>query len=326
MLDPLYPWLETPWQRLTSYRREQRIPQAVLITGREGLGKRRLAETFAALLLCREPGEQACGRCAACCLLAAGTHPDYLPAQPEEPGKAIPVDMVRGLIAKLALKPQFSGHRVVLLDPAHAMNASAANALLKTLEEPPERTLLLLISAMPSAMPATLISRCQRLPVTPPPSATALTWLETQAPGVAAETALAAAGGAPLKALALLQSGWLEQRERLLKLWPAFGDNRAEPVQAAAQLAKVPLEMLIDWLYGWVLQVLRFGQAASDASFADAGHAQLQAAADLHPERIHAFAETLQRSKRQLANNPQLNRQLLLEEICIAWWRLARGG
>ncbi|TAN52758.1 MAG: DNA polymerase III subunit delta' [Methylococcaceae bacterium] len=311
----LYPWLAPPWQRLMNYRREQRMPQAILITGRQGLGKRHLAETFAALLLCQEPGQHACGHCAGCCLLAAGTHPDYVVAQPEEPGKAIPVDMVRGLIGKLNLKPQYNGHRVVVLDPAHAMNASAANALLKTLEEPPERTLLLLISAMPSAMPATLISRCQRLPVAPPARETALAWLHTQAPAPSAETALAAAAGAPLKALELMQSGLLEKREQLFKLWPAFAGKRAEPVQAAAQLTQVPLEMLIDWLYGWAIQELKLSQATATPNTGRI----------LPPDRIHEFAEILQRSKRQLANNAQLNRQLLLEEICIAWWRLARA-
>lgn len=325
-IDVVYPWLSAPWRRLQGYRHEQRMPQAVLIVGRQGLGKRRLAESFAALLLCQQPGIMACGQCPSCCLLAAQTHPDYLLLQPAEPGKGIAIDTVRALIAKLSLKPQYSAYRVVLLDPAHAMNAAAANALLKTLEEPPERTLMLLLSAMPSHIPATLISRCQRLPVAPPAREAALAWLRTQAPDLAVEAALAAACDAPLKALDLAQAGLLEQRERLFDLWPAFVQDRAEPVQAAEKLTKIPLDTLIDWLYSWACDVLKLAFAATPEQLVNGDRiAQLQAAArHMQPGRIHGFIEILQYNKRQLAINAQLNRPLLLEEICIAWQRLAK--
>jgi DNA polymerase-3 subunit delta' len=322
-----YPWLDAPWRQLLRYRQEQRMPQAVLLAGRQGIGKRRLAEAFAALLLCRQPGELACGECSSCRLWAAETHPDYLPLLPAEPGKAIGIDAVRQLIDKLSLKPQYSQHRVVLLDPAHALNSAAANALLKTLEEPPPQTLMLLLSALPSQMPATLVSRCQRLPIAPPARAAALAWLQGQAVDAAqAGAALAAANGAPLLALAVLGEGVLEQRARLFALWPALAQGRVEVVQAAEKLAALPLETLLDWLYGWAGDVLKLSLSAPAESLANQDLLpQLQSASQRLPrQRIESLLEVLQQAKRQLLGNAQLNRQLLLEDVLIAWQRLAR--
>lgn len=332
----LYPWLTEPWQRLQGYRYAQRIPQALLIVGRQGVGKRQLAEAFAALLLCQQTGlansehtiSAACGICPSCHLLAAETHPDYLLAQPAEPGKGIAIDTVRQLIDKLSLKPQYSGYRVVLIDSAHALNTAAANALLKVLEEPPQYTVMLLISAMPSRIPATLVSRCQWLSVAPPPRKMALAWLLAQDSGLAADAALAAASNAPLKALDLARSGLLEQRQYLFNLWLGLVQNRLEPIQAAEKLVNVPLDALIDWLYSWAGDVFKLTQLAKLECLVNADHlAQLQTAARfLESAQINGFVDTLQRCKRQLTINPQLNRQLLIEEILIAWQRLTKPG
>ena len=147
-------WLAPHWQRLTGHIQSARVPQALLIVGRDGVGKARLAETFAQRLLCRTPNEYACGTCHSCRLFAAQTHPDFLRIQPEEPGKAIPVDAIRALIADLSLKPQYSGRRVVLIGMAHQLNVSSANSLLKTLEEPDEHTTLVLLTDSPQSLPA----------------------------------------------------------------------------------------------------------------------------------------------------------------------------
>ena len=145
-------WLAPHWQRLGAYLETERVPQALLIVGRAGVGKEALAEAFGQKLLCRNPGEYACGECVSCKLYAAGTLPDFIRIEPEEPGKVIPVDAIRGLIANLALKPQYSGRRVVLITPAHQMNASSANSLLKTLEEPDAHTTVLLLTDSPQSL------------------------------------------------------------------------------------------------------------------------------------------------------------------------------
>ncbi|WP_303620953.1 DNA polymerase III subunit delta' C-terminal domain-containing protein, partial [Methylogaea oryzae] len=145
-----------------------------------------------------------------------------------------------------------------------------------------------------------------------------------QQPSIAAQAALAAACDAPLKALDLAGSGMLEQRARLFDLWPAFVQGRAEPVQAAEKLANVPLEVLIDWLYSWACDALKLTQSAPLRLLVNSDRAaQLQAVAQrAHPDGLALLVETLLRCRRQLAVNAQLNRQLLLEEVLIAWRRL----
>ena len=158
----LYPWLQSYSNRLLDYIRQNKIPQALLLTGNNGLGKRKLAEYYASILLCENLGDnlEACGECQSCKLIASATHPDFLMIEPEEPGKAIGINVIRGLITRLSLKPQFNGQRIIIIDAADHLNNAAANAFLKCLEEPNERTSFVLIAEKPSLLPITIRSRC----------------------------------------------------------------------------------------------------------------------------------------------------------------------
>jgi DNA polymerase-3 subunit delta' len=190
----LAPWLAPHWHTLADALATGRLHHALLLCGADGLGKRRLAQTLVAAVLCeaRDADGLACGHCRACRLLAAGTHPDRVLVgfEEREPGKLrseITVDQIRRLSERLALSSQFGGAQLALIDPADAMNASAANALLKTLEEPNPGTVLILVTARPWRLPATIRSRCQKLELVTPPRALAQDWLEGQ--GIDAATA-----------------------------------------------------------------------------------------------------------------------------------------
>lgn len=201
MNAPVLPWQTDAWERLRVARTAGRFPHALLLAGPEGVGKRAFADLLARALLCEEPyGAAPCGECAACRHHAAGTHPDYLWLGPPEAGKSIPVDGVRDAIARLSLAGR--GIKVALIDSADAMTTSAANSLLKTLEEPAGDTALLLISDRAGRLPATMRSRCQRVVFGMPPSGQALQWLSQQGVEAAAEW-LRRAGGAPLRAQAM---------------------------------------------------------------------------------------------------------------------------
>lgn len=200
MSGPPYPWQAAAWARLGALRAAARLPHALLVAGPGGTGTRAFAERAAQALLCGVPAEAPCGACPACRQFAAGTHPDAIRVEPPEAGKAIPVDAVRTLVARLALTG--AGPKVALIDPAEAMNANAANSLLKTLEEPSGDSVLLLVSRRPGRLLATVRSRCQGITFGLPEPGSACAWLEEQ--GVAdAATWLARAGGAPLAARAL---------------------------------------------------------------------------------------------------------------------------
>lgn len=197
MTEPPYPWQAAAWARLHALLAADRLPHALLVAGPGGTGEREFAVRAAQALLCSAPEDTPCGTCPACRQFAAGTHPDAIRVEPPEADKAIPVDMVRALVARLGLTGR--GRKVALIDPAEAMNANAANSLLKTLEEPPGDSVLLLVSMRPGRLPATVRSRCQRITFGLPEPETACAWLDGQ--GVAdAVTWLARAGGAPLLA------------------------------------------------------------------------------------------------------------------------------
>jgi DNA polymerase-3 subunit delta' len=161
------------------------VPHAVLIAGPAGLGKRALAGDIGAALLCdaRRPDGRACGACRACRLLAAGTHPDFrlisfeVNEDTDKLRTEIVVEQIRRLRDAMAQTSQFGGWRVALFDPADGMNTASFNALLKTLEEPAARAVLLLVSDRPALLPATIRSRCQRIELRFPPRAEALAWL-----------------------------------------------------------------------------------------------------------------------------------------------------
>jgi DNA polymerase-3 subunit delta' len=319
----LYPWLAGPWRTLGVHIESGRVPQALLIHGAAGLGKLRLAEAFAQKLLCGRPAEWACGECPGCRLFLAGTHPDFIRVRPPEPGKAIGVDAIRHLIGDLALKSQYAGFRVVILAPAHQMNLSASNALLKTLEEPAERTVVLLLTEAPSALPATILSRCQKLPLPMPDREAACRWLETASPGCAAEVLLAAAQGSPLRALALAGSNLVEKRRAAFAECVDLLLGRREPIAVAERWHGEAHEEFIDWMLSWTADLIRLGSAADCRPVRNPDlreHLQ-PLAGRLDLDSLFDHWSLLLQSRRALGG--QANRQLLLEEVLIRWSELA---
>jgi DNA polymerase III subunit delta' len=177
------PWLDPCKTRLNDALEQQRLGHAPLISGPLGVGKRQLGEWLVRRILCLAPsGEDPCGSCRSCELIDAGSHPDFFRVEIPEDKKEIPVDSIRDLTASLNLTPSIGSRRVGLIVVAEAMTTAAANALLKTLEEPSSEAWLVLVSHAPGRLPATIRSRCQPLPVRPPEREMALEWLARQRP------------------------------------------------------------------------------------------------------------------------------------------------
>lgn len=200
------PWLTPALTQLTQLATQSHLAHALLITGMAGSGKQILAETLCAFLLCKTPlKQQACGQCKSCLLLAAGNHADKLQINTEN--SSIGVDEIRQLIDFTHGSAQQSGNKVILIPQAERMTEAAANALLKTLEEPPQGCYLLLQTAQPQRLKMTLLSRCQRwdLPIISEDNLTA--WLALHFQGEIPAFIYRYSGGAAIKALDLLQSG-----------------------------------------------------------------------------------------------------------------------
>lgn len=327
--DRSYPWLEPARRRLAAYLASGRLPQGLLISGAAGVGKAALADEFARRLLCGAPEpDRACGVCSACRLAEAGNHPDYLRVEPEETGKRITVDAVRKLIDKLSLKPQYGASRVVLIRPAHAMNAAAANSLLKTLEEPDPQTLFILVSEQPSQLPATVLSRCQRLEIGLPERGEALHWLAGQGIGEHAEALLAMASGAPLRAAALQDGDLAQRRNRVFEDWVAVFWGRADPLTVAEQWAKEDGDSVTGWLQSWLMDLIRIGSSdtapGERLANADLAGGLRHLAEGLDLRGLFGRLDELAAARRSLEG--QANRQLIMEDILINWSRSRSAG
>jgi DNA polymerase-3 subunit delta' len=205
----LQPWLADAWRLLAAALAHGRLHHGLLLAAPAGYGKRALGDAFARAALCtqRRADGHACGSCRGCHLVAAGSHPDLVRVTFElrddgKPRTEITVDQMRTLSQRLALSSQFGGLQIALIDPADRMNVSAANALLKTLEEPASSTIIVLIADDPARLPATIRSRCQRIELGMPQRDEALAWLHAQRVDAAsAATALDASLGNPGLAL-----------------------------------------------------------------------------------------------------------------------------
>ncbi len=202
MSAPAYPWLDTVWEQFRVSKQQGRLGHAVLIVGPEGVGKRALAESVTRALLCRHDDQQQrpCGQCPACVQVEQGSHPDVHRVEADEKTGSIGIASVRDTCAQLLMTSQMAGYRIGLFPDIERCSVSAANSLLKTLEEPPPGVFMMLISSRPGRLPATIRSRCQLWRCASPHPTQAVPWLASQ--GVAdPESALALAGGAPLRAL-----------------------------------------------------------------------------------------------------------------------------
>ena len=236
------PWQQRVLDGALSALSEGRLGHALLLTGAPRMGKGQVADLLARRLLCATPGPDglACGRCRGCQLFTAGTHPDfkYVSFLPNDKGDRLRseliVDQMRELGQWFSLTPQMGGAQVVLITPAHAMNLSASNALLKTLEEPSRERYLLLVTDRPGRLPATIRSRCQRLEFRMPPKAEAAAWLRTQGHGEAAVgPALDAARGHPGLAADWLAEGGLELRRGVVADLNALAAGKQPAVELA---------------------------------------------------------------------------------------------
>ncbi|KFX67964.1 DNA polymerase III subunit delta' [Pseudomonas taeanensis MS-3] len=324
-----YPWQASLWQQLVG--RTQHA-HAYLLHGVAGIGKRALAERLMAYLLCRQPTDVgACGQCKACHLLAAGTHPDNFILQPEEPDKPIKVDQVRELVSFVVQTAQLGGRKVVLVEPAEAMNLNAANALLKSLEEPSGDTVLLLISHQPSRLLPTVKSRCVQQACPLPTPAMSLAWLAQALPDCSEEERdelLYLAAGSPLAAVRLQAQGVRQQRAQVVEGVKKLLKQQLAPSQLAESWNAVPLPLLFDWFCDWAQLMLRYQLTRDDAGLGQGDMRKVvQYLAEKTPQpKVLKVQDWLLAQRQKVIGKANLNRVLLLEALLVQWASLPGPG
>ncbi len=308
----LYPWLQSAAERLQAAHAAGRLPAALLIHAAPGIGAGALLAYFAQLRFCAEANPP-CGRCTHCRRAAAAEHPDFTIVGPDPESRLgqISVAQVRELSERLALS-SYEGHgTVVALEPADALNRNAANALLKTLEEPRADAHLLLLTAAPSLLPATIRSRCQKLAVPAPEPDAALAWLKQQKPAHAADwsAVLEFLGVAPLEALEADVPHLLSLRQDTERLLSEALQGRIDVIRTAEGWAKDDLPLRLRGLENALASQLLAIRARGRAP-ASAGHLDVPGALRL--------LQDLRELRHQLAG-AALNRPLALEGQL---WRL----
>lgn len=314
-------WLAEQRAALRRARMAGRFPPALLIHAAAGMGGELLAQYAAELALCRAD-TPACGRCRDCQRALAGQHPDLYQVGLLDESKQLRVEQIRELTAELALSSHGGGAAVAILQPAD-MTESAANALLKTLEEPRPGVSLVLVTATPSNLPATIVSRCMRLRVAPPARAATLEWLRQQRGAADWEAVLEVLGNAPLRALQADPVALTRLRRECAAVLTDAESGRLDVTGVAAQWARgedleLRLACVENWVTGRIDALMRARASAAEprtTTHLPADSAPMNIAALI---RFHDSVRELVR----LAAKP-INKGIAIEQLL---WQLARGG
>lgn len=317
------PWHQPQWSQIEAALSAQRLPHALLLSGAEGLGKHAFAHTLATSLLCRSPGatgSASCGQCRSCAFIQADTHPDLRWLTLAEEANSISVDQVRSIIDYLHLKPQEGRRKVVIITPAESMTINASNALLKTLEEPPDDHLIMLLSQRPLTLPATLRSRCQALLFHTPAAQIATAWLSQQEiPADECPLLLAVADGAPLRALQLASTGGLKQRQAIFDAFIQLIRGQQPAHIIAAQWLKLGAKESLYWLESWIVDILRLAAIATPPKLNNPDYIKELTAIHRHISS-HQLYRLLDKNRqvRQLLLSG-CNKELMFEELALSW-------
>lgn len=211
MIEELLPWHQSAWAYLLNTIKQDRIPQALLLVGPPGIGKQNLAQYYATEILCynRSATSRACQTCNSCQLMREDNHIDCMLIEAEADAQAISIEQVRTMCARIYQSPAVGTRKVAILVDADKMQEKAANALLKTLEEPPAKSTILLLAVNPAQLSATIKSRCQIVTINSPDMNDLATYIQQkQAVSITdVQRAYAYAMGASSATAAIIEDG-----------------------------------------------------------------------------------------------------------------------
>jgi DNA polymerase-3 subunit delta' len=326
----MLPWQISNWQTLTSSHQNKLLAHGVLFTGPRGIGKQQFATAFAHWLICEQPqSDHACGTCRSCLLIKAGSHPDLLTITPEEEGKAIKVDQIRELIEKLSFTGHVQGARVIIISPADALNINASNSLLKTLEEPPANTYLILITDKPSKLMATIRSRTQIVRFDLPTESQSLEWLK-QHKLQQADLLLKLSSGAPLAAFDLATDDALSLRDTYFKNWQELASGDADAIDIASNWSKDGLKINANrplyWVYSWIMDMIRSLQGIHNSCMVNTDYVKVlqKLAGQVDLKSLYGLLDRLNESLRMM--DSAANQQMLIEGLLLHWAGLKRSS
>jgi len=308
-----------------------KLPPALLLAGPAGVGKSQFAEALAQAALCaaRTASNEACGICHPCRLFLAGAHPDVrvLEASATEesgagetaaaaaPPRIIGVERIRELRDFIEMSSHLGGRKVVLINPAERLHVSAANALLKTLEEPSQGTVFALVSVRPQQLLPTLRSRCFRVDFRVPSNADALSWLREE--GIhEADAVLAHAGNAPLAAADLARSPFWKRRPDIARL---LSSPHVKAPELARAIEPDDTPAFCGMLYKWCADLLCLRLAGRVRYNPDYAKPLGQLAVNLDVLKLQKLMKELTAALRYIEH--PLNQRLVCERMSLGYAR-----
>lgn len=324
-----YPWLRGPFEQILSQYQSGRGHHALLLHALPGMGDDALIYALSRWLMCQRPqGNKSCGQCRSCQLMQAGNHPDSYVIEPEKGKSSLGIDSIREITEKLYGHAQQGGAKVVWLKDAGLLTEAAANALLKTLEEPPANTWFFLGSREPARLPATLRSRCLYWYLTPPEESFSLAWLarESSLDSTQLRAALRLAAGAPAAALELLEPEHWKHRQALCEKL-ALACSSKDMLSLLPVLNHEEATRRIQWLSSLLLDALKWQQGAGQwLANADMQPLVANLANSAKPAVLQATLQGWFTCRESLLTVVGVNRELLITEQLLTWERLMRPG
>ena len=333
-----YPWQVSQWDKLSEVLKSGRLPHALMLSGTAGTGKKQFSAQFANLVLCNQVFNQvgaqgalrSCGECKNCKLVLAEAHPDIRHYTFELNPKGvkstvITIDQIRSLNEFVAKSSQQGGYKIALIHPAEAMNINAANALLKSLEEPSQKTLIVLVVDQPGRMLPTIRSRCQVIEFPMPDNNQSMSWLKQALPdNTLLEDLLELAAGSPIKAAELAETDAISQRQTMITELAQVLKRETSAVSVASKWQKHDIHTVLDWNLSWVQQLIRFSMTHDDAMVRDERLLKMfQYLSGKHSaSKFYDLLGQIQAYSDLLAKKTNPNPQILIENLLIAWAEL----
>ena len=272
----IHQWQQKQWQQFLSRKQSGTMPHAILLTGNEDSEKLDFAKACAELLLCEND--------TTCHLFRIGNHPDFFLIQPEEKTKLIKIDQIRELTIELTQTAQQGGNKVAIIEPAEMMNIASANALLKTLEEPASNVFILLVTAHPTRLPATIRSRCQKIIINTPQKVLEFT----------------------------------EERTAIVNNFLDLLNHKSNPIKFAENCKDIELKSLLYVIMSLISDIAKIKFATTtDLINADQIKSLTTIAAHMTKEKIFSCFDKLLELNKFVAANLNLNQQLAIENLAI---------